>query len=356
MAGDVLGRRPRERGERAGALDHGAASVAPQAPRRVPHAGACLGAVLRHGLLGGMGRRRARHGRDVVDQGAIRVVADRGDHRDRQERDRAAQRLVTESEQIGQRAAPAGHDDRVHLAARREVAECAGDRRRGVPVLYRREGPDQPPRPAAAAQPGEHVVAGLAALARHDADRPRHRRASQLLLRFEQTLGGQLLAQPVELSQQVAFAGHPQLRHPEGEVRRGLRAARVVVATARHDHPGAVDQRLGPQIERLELVPPHRARHRAAPVAELEVDARAARAEVPHLAEQLHAGERAQPIAQLRRVGADRERARQPHPGNARRAPRRVLAALSQPPGRRPRSRRRPVRARPPSCRPWGRR
>ena len=42
----------------------------------------------------------------------------------------------------------------IDFAAGRQVAERAGDRRRGVPVLHGRERPHEPPRPAAPAQPG----------------------------------------------------------------------------------------------------------------------------------------------------------------------------------------------------------
>ena len=142
----------------------------------------------------------------------------------------------------------------------------------------------------------------------------------------------------------------------EGEVRRGLRAARVVVAAARHDHLRAVGQRLGPELQRLELVAPHRARHRAALVAQLEVHARAARPEVPHLAEQLHARERAQPVAQLRgvacRPGTGRAAARRgcPPGGPARPGPAQPTA---WPPATVAAA---PARARPRPCRRSGRR
>ena len=134
-----------------------------------------LGAVHRHGGLGGVRRRRAGHGGHVVDQRAVGVVADRRDDRDAQHRHRPAQRLVAEREQVHQRAAAAGDDDDLDLLARGEVLQRAGDPRRGVAVLDRREGPHDPPGPAAAAQSGEDVVARLAALAGDDADRARER-------------------------------------------------------------------------------------------------------------------------------------------------------------------------------------
>ena len=93
-----------------------------------------------------------------------------------------------------------------------EVLQRAGDGGRGVAVLHRRERPHDPPGPAAAAQPGEHVVARLAALAGHDADAARERRPRQPLLRREQPLGVERAPQPVELREQVALARQPQRR------------------------------------------------------------------------------------------------------------------------------------------------
>ncbi len=77
-------------------------------------------------------------------------------------------------------------------------------------VLHRGERPDEAAGPAAAAQPREDVVAGLAALAGDDPDRPRHRRPRERLLWLEQAPGVQHLAQAVELGEQVALAGDPQ--------------------------------------------------------------------------------------------------------------------------------------------------
>jgi hypothetical protein len=59
------------------------------------------------------------------------------------------------------------------------------------------------------------------------------------------------------------------------------------------------------------VVAPHRAGHGAVAVAQLEVDLRAAHAQVPHLAEELHARALAQEVAQLRGVGAHAVGARQ---------------------------------------------
>ena len=153
-----------------------------------------------------------RNGGDVVDQRAVGVVADRGDHRHPQQRDRAAQPLVAEREQIGQRAAAAGHDHHLDLGDRGQLAQGGGDPGGCVAVLDRREGPHQPPAPATAAQAGQHVVAGLAALAGDDPDRPRQPRARQRLLGLEQPVGVQAAAQPLERDQQVALAGRGAAR------------------------------------------------------------------------------------------------------------------------------------------------
>ena len=102
----------------------------------------------------------------VVEQRAVGVVADRGDHRHPQQRDRAAEGLVAEAQQVGQRAAAAGHDHHLDLAHGGEVSQRADDRGGGVAVLHGREAPHQASRPAAAGERGEDVVARLAALAR----------------------------------------------------------------------------------------------------------------------------------------------------------------------------------------------
>ena len=110
-------------------------------------------------------------------------------------------------------------------------------------VLDRREGPHHAPRPAAAAQPGQHVVARLAALAGHDADAARQRRPGQALLRLEEALGGQRPAQDLDLGEQVALAGEAQAADGERERRRRRARARVVVRAAGHDDLSAVGQR-----------------------------------------------------------------------------------------------------------------
>ena len=83
--------------------------------------------------------------------------------------------------------------------------------------------PHQPPRPAAARERGEHVVAGLAALAGDHADRARQQRPRELLLALEQALGVELLAQALDAREQVALAGDAQVarRRRRTPARRG---------------------------------------------------------------------------------------------------------------------------------------
>ncbi len=167
------------------------------------------------------------------------MVSDGCDHRHAQQRHGPAQRLVAEREQVGERTAAAGDDHHLDLLDRGQLAQRGRDQRGGVTVLHRGERPHEPAGPAAPAQTGEHVVAGLALLAGDDADGARKRRALEALLRLEQAVGGEPAPQPLELDEQVALARDPQLGDGERERRGGRGAARVVVAAAAgHDaHP-----------------------------------------------------------------------------------------------------------------------
>src|SRR5438874_12692082 len=101
-------------------------------------------------------------------------------------------------------------------------------------ILHGRERPHQPSRPAAATQPGQHIVPGLAALAGHHADRPWQGCPAQALLWLEQPVGGELFAQPLELDEQVALARDSQLADDEDERRRGSCASGELVAYDRY--------------------------------------------------------------------------------------------------------------------------
>ena len=242
LPGHVLPGRPREARERARPVDHGAAAVAVEAPRRAHELGPGARAVDAGRGLGGVGRGRAAHGGDVVEQRAVGVVADRGDDRYGQERDGAAEGLVAEREEVGERAAAAGDHDHVRTGEGDEVLQRAADARRRVAVLHRREGPHEPPAPALATQAGEDVVASLASLAGDDADRTWRAGEREGLLRGEEPLGVEPLAQPVDLGQQVALARHAERGDGEREGRGRRAAARVEVRAARHHDLGAVGQ------------------------------------------------------------------------------------------------------------------
>ena len=134
-------------------------------------------------------------------------------------------------------------------------------------------------------------------------------------LRREQPLGVQPLAQLVELREQIPLAGDPQPRDRERERRRSGPRAGVVVAPTRHHDLRPVRER--PDLELVEVLAPHRARQRAAGVAQLEPHLRAARLEPEHLAEDLDPREAAQAVLERRRVLADGERAREGGAGDA---------------------------------------
>jgi hypothetical protein len=104
----------------------------------------------------------------------------------------------------------------------------------------------------------------------------------------------------------------PDRRHAEAETRRGSRAARIEVATARDYDLGPVAQVLGSHPALVEVVAPHRARDRPVAVTQLEVDLRpVADPRVREFADQRDARERAQLIAQRPGVAANLVRSRE---------------------------------------------
>ncbi len=247
------------------------------------------------------------------------MVSDRRDHRQAEQCDGAAERLIGEAQQVRQRAAAARDDHRLDARDRGEVAERAHDRGCGMAILDGRERPHQPPRPAAPRERGEHVVACLAALGGDHADRARQLRAVQSPLVLEQALGVELAAQALDPREQIALAGHAQIEYREGEPRRGGRAAGVVVAAAGDDDLHALARRTaGARGHRLPVLQPGAARDRPGRVAQLEVHAGARGAQVDELAHHLHARERAQLQAQRGGVLADRKRPGERAVGNAR--------------------------------------
>ncbi len=282
--------------------------------------GAGTPAVDADGGLRGVRGCGAADGGDVVEQRTVGVVADRGDHRHPEQRDRAAEGLVAEAEQVGQGAAAAGDDRDLDLAHRGEVSQGVDDRGRRVAILHGGKAPDEPSGPAATGKRGEDVVARLAALARDHADRAGKQRQVQALLALEQPLGVERLAQAVDPREQVSLPGHAQVGYGEREAGRGGGAAGVEVAAARDHHLHALGGRLIARAreDRVPVLLPDRAWNRAGGVAQLEVDPGAGGAQVYELADELHVGERAQLPAQRGGVLPDRERPGEAAAGNAR--------------------------------------
>ena len=125
MALDMLGRGTRQLREGARAPEDRAAAVVAQTAGALGERPAGGQAVDRDRRLGGVGGRRAAHGGHIVDERPVRVVTDRGDHGNAQQRDRPAQGLIAEGKEIGQRAAAPGDDDDVHLRRPRQLAQRA---------------------------------------------------------------------------------------------------------------------------------------------------------------------------------------------------------------------------------------
>ena len=101
-----------------------------------------------HFRRGGRGRGAVVRGQ--VAQGAVHLMADRGDDRRGGRRDGAHHALVRERQQLLQRAAAAGNDDDVAQAPAVGGAHAARDAGRGVGALHRR-------------RDDHHVDAGVAA-------------------------------------------------------------------------------------------------------------------------------------------------------------------------------------------------
>ena len=191
-----------------------------------------------------MGRCRAADGRDVVDQGAVHLVTDSAYDRKAQERDRAAQVLVAERPQVGERAAAPAHHRDLDLLELRQPAKRRCDPRRRAAVLHRRVRPHDRPAPAAALEASQEVLARRAPARGDDADRLRKHGAGELLLRLEEAVALELLAKRREPRQQVAVAGQAHVGRAEVERGRGVGRARVVVEPAADHDLGAVGEEL----------------------------------------------------------------------------------------------------------------
>ena len=103
--------------------------------RRPRDARGLLGEVGHHPLAG-VGRGGAADVGDVVDQRGVRLVPDRRDHRRAARRDRPAQRLVGERQQVLDAAAAAGEHDHVDVRVAVERAQRVDDLRHGQRALH----------------------------------------------------------------------------------------------------------------------------------------------------------------------------------------------------------------------------
>ena len=273
---------------------------------------ALAGELVSDEALGRMGRGRAAHRGDVIEQTVVRFVSDRRDHRDRQEGHGSAEHFVAEcAQQVDRGAAPAANQDHLDAPDGDELLQGAADLGRGTTVLDRDVAEDELSSPPSAGKPGEHVGLRRRALGGNQADPLRQSRQPQLLLRLKEACGIKLAAQPGEACEQVPLPRQPNVCGAEAPRRRGDLTAGVVVRTAGDDHAGPVaDLALG-EIEPLEDVAPQSHRNGAVAVAQLEVDSAAADLEVNDLALEQDLRPLPHPLAHLCRIAAHRERARE---------------------------------------------
>ena len=181
--------------------------------------------------------------------------------------------LVAEHQQVLEVAAAAGDDDHVDLRVGIELADGGRHLARGAVALHR--GVLHPERHLRPAQLGvaQHVLLGIRVLAGDETDALGEERQRLLAVGVEQPLGTQSVClQPLELGEQVADAGMPQIG---GHHREGAAAHPVVGLHERH-HPVALGELLGEALHRRR---PHGERHRdvLVEVFELRVDDAAAR-------------------------------------------------------------------------------
>ena len=168
----------------------------------------------------GRARRRVRGVRDVVADGDVVRVPDRGDHRLGAREERAAQALVVERDEVLHRAAPARDDDhvdeRVLLHAGERVDQVA---RRGG-ALDERAARDDVDRREAVDERADHVAHPVRRPAGDDTDRAREARQRLAARRVGQALGGQALEQLGPAAQQLALAGQPHAGDDDADAAR----------------------------------------------------------------------------------------------------------------------------------------
>ena len=212
VALDVRGRRAREAGERAGALDDRAPALALQ-PRGRGRAALAAPRRSRSGTAASAACVGVEHATAATSSISVRSVWWPTDAMTGT-RSSATVRHSVSSQNANRSASeppPRATTIDLDLRAGGQVLQRAGDRRRGVAVLHRRERPHDAARPSRGGATRPHVVARLAVLAADDADRARQRRPRAA--RFcgsNRPSACERAAQPLELGQQVALAGDPQ--------------------------------------------------------------------------------------------------------------------------------------------------
>ena len=244
-ARDVRGRRARERGEQACARDeHGACapwrSRARGAAQRGPRLAQSSGTASSAAWVG-VEQLAAATSSSSVRSVWWPIEAITGTA---QQRDGAAERLVGEREQVGRRAAAAGHHDHLDRAAGGQLAQRGADPRRRVAVLDRRERPDDAAPPSRA---GRARRAGPRGPCRVSAQttpivRGSSARGSARWRSSRPSAASARRRCSIWASRSPSPATRRSLDR-EAERGRGARAARVVVAAAGDDHLGAVAQR-----------------------------------------------------------------------------------------------------------------
>ena len=115
------------------------------------------------------------------------------------------------------------------------------------------------PRQPRRSSPASRSAQAARAAGADDADRPRQQRPREFLLGLQQAVGVEPPPRAVELGEQVALAGEPEVGGAQVEARRGGRGARVVVGPGGDHDLGAVAKRALGELEPVELVVPDRA-------------------------------------------------------------------------------------------------
>ena len=163
--------------------------------------------LVRHGRQRG-GRRRGRaHVGDEVGDGDVDFVADAGHRRNAAGGDRARHAFVVEAPEVFERAAAARDDQHVAFVAPRRGLDRAHDFRHRGRALHGGGIEQHGRRRKARAQHSQYVVNGRAGGRGDHADAARHRGQRPLALGGEQSFGGELGLELLELALERAFAG-----------------------------------------------------------------------------------------------------------------------------------------------------